>query len=109
MTCRSISEPSPALASMRPSPELADSSWGLHVQGMLSAIRRTGAPGAGLTGDSGISNTDPDLVAYWTFDEGQGFRVADVTKNGHDLILTHNPHWMVGHTSGCCAPVAAPV
>ena len=37
----------------------------------------------------------PDLVALYTFDEGQGFTVHDTTGNGHDLIMAEEPEWMV--------------
>lgn len=78
------------------SPARVDSSvlqW--HVQGMTSALRRNGAPAHGLAPIDPISLDDPDLVAYWTFDEGQGYRVKDVTNKGHDLTLTQHPRWQV--------------
>lgn len=70
---------------------------------MVSAMRRTGSPAAGLVPMSAITPDDsdysnliyPDLVAYWTFDEGQGFRARDVTNKGHDLTLTNTPQWQV--------------
>ena len=37
----------------------------------------------------------PDLVALYTFDEGQGYTVHDASANGHDLILAEEPEWMV--------------
>jgi hypothetical protein len=36
----------------------------------------------------------PDLVAYWTFDEGAGRIVRDQSGHGNDLVLTHEPHWV---------------
>jgi hypothetical protein len=39
----------------------------------------------------------PDLIAYWTFDEGEGRMVRDVSGHGNDLVLTHEPKW-------CAAP-----
>lgn len=47
-----------------------------------------------------INPSDPDLVAYWTFDEGEGFAVHDVTGRGHDLRATQPAMWEV------VAPVA---
>ena len=69
-----------------------------RVQGMGTALQRIGQNPEGTTG-SGVSNDDPDLVAYWTFDEGRGYVVHDVTQRGHDLYLTSEPHWEV-----CSAP-----
>ncbi|KAL0039599.1 hypothetical protein WJX77_003012 [Trebouxia sp. C0004] len=42
-----------------------------------------------------VSPTDPDLVAYWTFEEGSGYLVKDVTANKHDLHIQQPPHWRV--------------
>ena len=61
---------------------------------MGTALQRIGQNVEGSTG-SGVSNNDPDLVAYWTFDEGRGYVVHDVTQRGHDLYLTSEPHWEV--------------
>eukprot|EP01025_Chloroclados_australasicus_P007283 TRINITY_DN1232_c0_g1_i2.p1 TRINITY_DN1232_c0_g1~~TRINITY_DN1232_c0_g1_i2.p1 ORF type:complete len:464 (-),score=67.58 TRINITY_DN1232_c0_g1_i2:417-1808(-) len=35
------------------------------------------------------------LVAYWTFDEGQGYTVFDISGNGHDLRILEEPEWVV--------------
>jgi hypothetical protein len=40
--------------------------------------------------------TDRDLVAYWTFDEGSGYVVHDISNHGHDLYITNDPKWQVG-------------
>lgn len=72
---------------------------------MGTALQRIGQTVEGSTG-SGVSNDDPDLVAYWTFDEGRGYVVHDVTQRGHDLYLTSEPHWEVSSyscTTGPCA------
>ena len=37
----------------------------------------------------------PDLVALYTFDEGQGYTVHDTSGHGHDLIMAEEPEWMV--------------
>lgn len=39
---------------------------------------------------------DKDLVAYWTFDEGTGKTVKDVTGNGHDGKFVGDPKWVEG-------------
>ncbi len=38
---------------------------------------------------------DPDLVAYYTFDEGAGRMVRDQSGHGNDLVLTREPRWVV--------------
>ena len=58
---------------------------------MASAAARAGRGGS----SGGVSERDPDLVAYWKFDEGQGYLVKDATGRGHDLRLTAQPRWMV--------------
>lgn len=36
----------------------------------------------------GVDPRDPDLVAYWKFNEGPGsFKVKDASNNGHDLSI----------------------
>lgn len=42
-----------------------------------------------------IQHDDPDLTAYWTFEEGSGYLVKDVTGNGHDLHIQQPPQWRV--------------
>ena len=42
-----------------------------------------------------ISPSEADLVAYWTFEEGSGYLVKDVTANKHDLHIQQPPHWRV--------------
>ena len=70
---------------------------GACLQGMKTALHRSGAGGSSFDGGS-VSTDDKDLVAYWTFDEGQGYLVSDATGHGHDLHATSNPHWQVGVT-----------
>lgn len=50
----------------------------------------------------GINPSDPDLVAYWTFDEGKGYTVRDVTGKGHDLLATQPPRWEVVRWLAVC-------
>ena len=53
-------------------------------------------------GISPINPSDPDLVAYWTFDEGQGYTVRDMTGHGHDLMATQPPRWEVVRFFAVC-------
>ena len=61
---------------------------------MKTALHRSGAGGSSFDGGS-VSTDDKDLVAYWMFDEGQGYLISDATGHGHDLHATSNPHWQV--------------
>ena len=40
---------------------------------------------------------EDDLVAYWTFEEGSGYLVKDVTGNKHDLHIQQPPQWRVSY------------
>ena len=76
----------------------ADTLVGLMVQGMETALQRTGQEVTGEAGSRGVDKNDPDLVAYWTFDEGRGYVVHDASGHGHDLFLTNEPKWQVGRS-----------
>ena len=67
----------------------------MWVQSMAVALHRTGTSG-GHFNDPSIKLNDPDLVAYWNFDEGQGYQVKDQTSNGHHLHAASMPQWQVG-------------
>ncbi|KAK9789369.1 hypothetical protein WJX73_005379 [Symbiochloris irregularis] len=71
------------------------------IKGMNTALRRTGSSGGKLDPGSKITS-HPDLVAYWDFDEGQGYLVKDKTGHGHDLTLTHDPEWLVVRWMAVC-------
>jgi hypothetical protein len=43
-----------------------------------------------------VSNASADLVAHWTFDEGGGTTVTDMSGNGADGTITGNPEWIGG-------------
>ena len=60
-------------------------------------MHRSGSGGSDFTGDSGVSVDDSNLVAYWKFDEGEGYVIKDATGHGHDLHATSIPHWQVCH------------
>ena len=61
------------------------------------ALHRTGTSG-GHFNDPSIKLNDPDLVAYWNFDEGQGYQVKDQTSNGHHLHAANAPQWQVSRS-----------
>ena len=69
------------------------------VQGMETALQRTGQEPTGNAGSGGVDKNDPDLVAYWTFDEGRGYVVHDASGHGHDLYLTNEPQWQVSYST----------
>ncbi|MCH8219139.1 MAG: hypothetical protein IH892_20455, partial [Planctomycetes bacterium] len=39
---------------------------------------------------------DPDLIAWWTFNEGKGTLAADSSKNGRDATVNGNAQWVPG-------------
>ncbi|MHC4629096.1 MAG: LamG domain-containing protein, partial [Planctomycetota bacterium] len=41
-----------------------------------------------------------ELIAYWSFEEGQGTATADVTGNGNDGTLSGGVEWMPGYKGG---------
>lgn len=65
------------------------------VQGMKTALHRSGAGGSDFDGGDTFSTDDSNLVAYWKFDEGGGYVIKDSTGHGHDLHATSKTHWQV--------------
>ena len=61
---------------------------------MASDLRRT-EPAA--DSPDRIRGSEADLVAYWTFEEGSGYLVKDVTSNKHDLHIQQPPQWRVSY------------
>ncbi len=43
---------------------------------------------------------DPDLAAYWNFDEGSGNTAFDSTGNGNDGTFVGDPQWVAGQFGG---------
>ena len=64
------------------------------LQGIASDVKRTQA-NEGFEDIGRIQHDDPDLTAYWTFEEGSGYLVKDVTGKGHDLHIQQPPQWRV--------------
>ena len=50
--------------------------------------------GSGVESDY-ISKKDPNLVAWWKFDEGSGYTVRDETGHGNTLRILSEPKWVV--------------
>ncbi len=45
-----------------------------------------------------VYGADPDLIAWWTFDEGAGTIVGDASGNGHDgTFVFGDPVWVEGN------------
>jgi hypothetical protein len=44
-----------------------------------------------------IPITDPNLVGWWTLDEGSGLNVLDQSGYGNHGILKSNPQWVTGY------------
>ncbi|CAD7701100.1 unnamed protein product [Ostreobium quekettii] len=66
-------------------------------KGMVADTER----GAGLENNF-IDPKDENLVAYWKFDEGNGYNVKDVTDNKHTLRMTQEPKWKVVRWLSTC-------
>ena len=49
---------------------------------------------------STVSSLQADLVGHWTFDEGSGTTVTDISGNGNDGILVDNPTWDIAWITG---------
>jgi len=43
---------------------------------------------------------DPDLVGYWSFDEGAGTTAFDSSGNGNDGVFVGDPQWVPGKLGG---------
>ena len=43
---------------------------------------------------------DPNLIGWWTFDEGYGSTALDWSGHGNDGTLVDEPQWVEGHTDG---------
>ncbi|MHC4567159.1 MAG: LamG domain-containing protein, partial [Planctomycetota bacterium] len=56
------------------------------------------ALGMGLT--TPAKAADPDLAAYWGFDEGSGTTAFDLSGNGNDGTFVGDPQWVVGMYGG---------
>ena len=39
---------------------------------------------------------DPDLLAWWKFDDGTGTIAVDSSGNGHDGVFIQDPNWVAG-------------
>ncbi|GAF93811.1 unnamed protein product, partial [marine sediment metagenome] len=47
-----------------------------------------------------IPITDPNLVGWWTFDEGEGTYAIDWSGHGNDGTLIGDPQWVTGQVGG---------
>src|SRR4030042_5271152 len=54
----------------------------------------------GLFLTSSAKAADPDLAAYWKFDEGSGTTAFGSSGNGNDGIFNGNPQWVAGKFGG---------
>ena len=43
---------------------------------------------------------DPDLAAYWKFDDGSGTTAVDSSGNGNDGVFVGDPQWVPGRLGG---------
>ncbi len=54
----------------------------------------------GLVLTSVSKAADPDLAAYWNFDEGSGTTAFDSSGNGNDGVFNGDPQWVAGKYGG---------
>jgi len=47
-----------------------------------------------------IPITDPDLLCWWTLDEGSGRNILDWSGHGHDGTIRGDPQWVEGYHGG---------
>jgi hypothetical protein len=59
-----------------------------------------GSPGTATLTIIDDERVDPDLVAWWQFDEGSGTTATDASGHGNDGTLTNNPIWSTGQIGG---------
>jgi len=61
---------------------------------------------------------DDNTIALWLFNEGQGDKITDASKNGHNGVFKGNPKWVKakygsglqfpGDASGCVVANSSP-
>ncbi len=54
----------------------------------------------GLVLTSVAKAADPDLAAYWKFDDGSGTTAFDSSGNGNDGVFVGDPKWVTGKLGG---------
>ena len=45
---------------------------------------------------SSVKAADPDLAAYWKFDDGSGTTAFDSSGNGNEGVFVGDPQWVTG-------------
>lgn len=63
-------------------------------QGMATDMARIAPPNSKQAAVRPVSPSSPGLVALWSFDEGEGYTVHDLTGHGHDLAVLSPPRWV---------------
>jgi len=54
-----------------------------------------------------IAVTDPNLAAWWTFDEGRGMRAVDWSGHGHHADFVGPARWVPGYDGTALGPTVA--
>jgi len=54
----------------------------------------------GLAASQGLAADDPNLIGWWTFDEGSGTVAKDSSGKGKEAALLGGPEWVPGSTGG---------
>jgi len=54
----------------------------------------------GLVLSNTVEAVDPNLVGWWTLDDGSGTTALDSSDFGNDGTLAGNPQWVTGRLNG---------
>lgn len=73
------------------------------LQGMSTALHRSGLGGTDFNQTDKSIRGHKDLVAYWDFEDGPGYKLKDVTGHDHDLNALAETRWQVTFTATALA------
>lgn len=65
------------------------------MQGMKTALHRSGLGGSDFNQNDTDLASHPDLVAYYTFENDTGYVIKDVSQHNRDLQAISKPNWQV--------------
>jgi len=85
-----------------PGPLEPDKTYYWRVDELEAPITHTGDVWSFTTMPE-IAITDPNLVGWWTLDEGQGMTAVDWSGHNHHGTLINDPQWEEGYHGGALA------
>jgi len=86
-------------ATYHPGPLAEDTTYYWRVDELVGVETLRGDVWSFTTKPS-IAVTDPDLLCWWTLDEGNGRNVLDWSGHGHDGTFRGDPQWVDGYHGG---------